>query len=91
MRGGDGTGVDYNVAVPMAGLAGPFRPRIGDIGVLPIGQVNYGTQPMRGKRIFDIVSSGAALLFLAPLLGLIALAVKLYSRPGVLRPVAGGS
>ena len=81
VRGGDGTGVDYNVAVPMAGLAGPFRPRIGDIGVLPIGQVNYGTQRMRGKRVFDVAVSGAALLFLAPMLGLIALAVKLYS-PG---------
>ena len=80
VREGDGTGIEYNVVVPLAGLAGPFKPRIGDIGVVPIGQVNYTAGAMRGKRVFDIVSSAFALLFLAPLLGVLALLVKLGSR-----------
>ncbi|MBV9666392.1 MAG: exopolysaccharide biosynthesis polyprenyl glycosylphosphotransferase [Actinobacteria bacterium] len=80
VREGDGTGIEYNVVVPLAGLAGPFKPRIGDIGVVPIGQVNYTAGVMRGKRAFDMVSAAFALLFLAPLLGVLALLVKLGSR-----------
>ena len=36
------------------------------------------------KRVFDVVSSGTALLLLAPLMGALALAVRLEGGPGVI-------
>jgi exopolysaccharide biosynthesis polyprenyl glycosylphosphotransferase len=47
-------------------------------------RATYRTSSWRAKRAFDLVSSGLALLVLAPLMGAIALAVRLDSGPGVL-------
>ncbi|TKJ28104.1 sugar transferase [Blastococcus sp. CCUG 61487] len=44
----------------------------------------YRSQAWRVKRVADVLVSGLALLFLAPLLGSLALAVRLDGGPGVL-------
>jgi exopolysaccharide biosynthesis polyprenyl glycosylphosphotransferase len=57
------------------------------IGAIPVMRINNPS--LRGlawlaKRVFDIVTSGLALLLLAPVLGACALAVRLEGGPGVL-------
>jgi len=80
IRAGDGTGIDFNVVLPFAGLASPFRPRIGDFRVVPLGAIKYAASRHPSKRAFDIVAAAAMLFVLAPALALIAAAVKLGSR-----------
>jgi lipopolysaccharide/colanic/teichoic acid biosynthesis glycosyltransferase len=78
---GEGSGIEYGLVVPLAAHAGgPFRSRIGDLGIVPLGQVNYSSRKMPGKRVFDVVLSAAFLTMLFPALGFIAIAVKLSDR-----------
>ena len=44
----------------------------------------FRTLSWKVKRLFDVVASGAALLLLAPVLGAVALAVRLETGPGVI-------
>jgi exopolysaccharide biosynthesis polyprenyl glycosylphosphotransferase len=78
---GDGSGIEYNVVVPFTRLATSHgRARVGDLGILPLGQVNYRARLMPGKRLFDIVAASAMLLVMLPMLAIIAAAVKLSDR-----------
>jgi exopolysaccharide biosynthesis polyprenyl glycosylphosphotransferase len=78
---GDGSGIEYNVVVPFTRLAtSSGRARVGDIGILPLGQVSYQQRYMPGKRLFDIAVSSAMLLVMAPLLVVLAAMVKRSDR-----------
>lgn len=78
---GDGSGIEYNVVVPFTRLATSHgRARIGDLGILPLGQVNYQSRAMPGKRLFDVVGAALALLLMGPFFAVIAAAVKLSDR-----------
>jgi lipopolysaccharide/colanic/teichoic acid biosynthesis glycosyltransferase len=78
---GEGSGIEYGLVVPLAAHAeDPFRSRIGDLVIVPLGQVNYSSRRMPGKRLFDILASGAMLLLLLPVLVVVAIAVKLSDR-----------
>ena len=73
---GDGSGIEYDVVVPFTRLATSHgKARIGDLGVLPLGQVNYRSRSMPGKRAFDILASSLMLLVMLPVLAAIAVAV----------------
>ena len=73
------------------GVAGFFLPHVGDVimreavhiqafdsPVLFVGRTVLRPEYMLIKRVFDIVSSGLALILLSPLMLLTALAIKLY-------------
>lgn len=57
---------------------------IGSIPIMRIRNPNLRGPARIGKRVFDIVSSGAALILLAPVLAAAALAVRLEGGPGVI-------
>jgi exopolysaccharide biosynthesis polyprenyl glycosylphosphotransferase len=82
---GAGSGIAYSLVVPLTGLSRqPLRHRIGDLGVLPLGHVDFTGGPMPGKRAFDVVVSTLLLTLLAPVLLLTAAAVWLNDRGTVL-------
>ena len=82
---GEGSGIDYSVVVPLAALSErPFRHRLGDLGVVPLGKVNYSSRRMPGKRAFDLVVGSLLVVVLAPVLAAAALAVFLHDRGPVL-------
>lgn len=75
---GDGSGIEYSIVVPLDRLAARHaRARVSDLGILPLGQVNYHARPMPGKRLFDIAASSVLLLLMLPVLAVVAAAVKL--------------
>lgn len=57
---------------------------IGSIPIMRIRNPNLRGPARIGKRVFDIVSSGAALIMLSPVLAAAALAVRLEGGPGVI-------
>lgn len=57
---------------------------IGSIPIMRIRNPNLHGPARIGKRVFDIVSSGAALIVLSPVLAVAALAVRLEGGPGVI-------
>jgi exopolysaccharide biosynthesis polyprenyl glycosylphosphotransferase len=78
---GEGSGIEYGLVVPLAAHAGgPFRARIGDLGIVPLGQVNYSSRRMPGKRLFDVAASGVLLFLLLPVFAAVAAAIKLSDR-----------
>ena len=82
-------GLDLNIAVlpPLADLF--INPRqvsqVGGLPLLPVGKPTLLKPPLRpGKRLFDIVVSALLLLLVAPVLAIVALAVKLEDRGPVI-------
>jgi exopolysaccharide biosynthesis polyprenyl glycosylphosphotransferase len=82
-------GLDLHIAVlpPLADLF--INPRqvsqVGGLPLLPVGKPTLLRPPVRpGKRLFDIVVSALLLLLVAPVLGVVALAVKLEDRGPVI-------
>ncbi len=57
---------------------------IGSIPIMRIRNPNLHGPARIGKRVFDILSSGAALIVLSPVLAVAALAVRLEGGPGVI-------
>lgn len=57
---------------------------IGSIPIMRIRNPNLHGPARIGKRVFDILSSGAALVVLSPVLAVAALAVRLEGGPGVI-------
>ncbi|OJZ65056.1 sugar transferase [Mycolicibacterium diernhoferi] len=57
---------------------------IGSIPIMRIRNPNLHGLARIGKRLFDIVSAGAALIVLSPVLAVAALAVRLEGGPGVI-------
>jgi exopolysaccharide biosynthesis polyprenyl glycosylphosphotransferase len=80
LRRWQGIDATFSMVPPLADLF--LRPgSLGDVGgvpLVPLGRILNGRSAFPGKRLFDIVVSGALLILLAPLLLLAALAVKLH-------------
>ena len=82
-------GLDLNIAVlpPLADLF--INPRqvsqVGGLPLLPVGKPTLLKPPLRpGKRVFDIIASALLLVLVAPVLAMVALAVKLEDRGPVI-------
>jgi exopolysaccharide biosynthesis polyprenyl glycosylphosphotransferase len=82
-------GLDLNIAVlpPLADLF--INPRqvsqVGGLPLLPVGKPTVLKPPVRpGKRLFDIAVSALFLLLLAPVLAVVAIAVKFEDRGPVI-------
>jgi exopolysaccharide biosynthesis polyprenyl glycosylphosphotransferase len=78
--------VKLSVVSPLSGRACP-APRITQVADLPLFEYNtwdVSRSTMLLKRVFDVTVATAALLVTAPLIPLIALAVKLDSRGPIL-------
>jgi exopolysaccharide biosynthesis polyprenyl glycosylphosphotransferase len=79
---GAGSGIPFSLVVPLTGLSRqPLSHRIGDVGVLPLGRVDFSGGPMRGKRLFDVTAAVVLMVLLAPVLALVSLALWI-SEPG---------
>ncbi len=52
--------------------------------LMRLRRATYRSRAWRVKRLMDVVVSGAALLFLAPVLAVVAVAVRLDGGPGIL-------
>jgi len=79
-------GVKLSVLSPLRGRTGPM-PRISQVADLPVLECNTWDVPRSTgviKRAFDLAVAGAALLVLAPLLPLVAAAIRLESRGPVI-------
>jgi exopolysaccharide biosynthesis polyprenyl glycosylphosphotransferase len=77
-----GHGVKLSVISPLRGRAGAV-PRLSEVADLPV--LEYDTRDvsrstMLIKRVFDVVAASGLLVLTAPLLPIIALAIKLDSR-----------
>jgi exopolysaccharide biosynthesis polyprenyl glycosylphosphotransferase len=75
-------GVKLSVVSPLRGRAGPL-PRLSEVADLPVLEYDTRDVPRSTlllKRVFDVAASSFALVVCAPLLPIIALAIKLDSR-----------
>jgi exopolysaccharide biosynthesis polyprenyl glycosylphosphotransferase len=75
-------GVKLSVVSPLRGRAGPL-PRLSEVADLPVLEYDTRDVPRSTiliKRVFDVAASSLMLIVCAPLLPIIALAIKLESR-----------
>jgi exopolysaccharide biosynthesis polyprenyl glycosylphosphotransferase len=75
-------GVKLSVVSPLRGRAGPL-PRLSEVADLPVLEYDTRDVPRSTlliKRVFDVAASSVALILCAPLLPIIALAIRLDSR-----------
>ncbi len=75
-------GVKLSVVSPLRGRAGPL-PRLSEVADLPVLEYDTRNVPRSTlllKRVFDVAASSFALILCAPLLPIIAIAIKLDSR-----------
>jgi exopolysaccharide biosynthesis polyprenyl glycosylphosphotransferase len=79
-----GQPVEVNLVLPVGAQSG-HGSHIGDLGVLSLRRP-YASRLFWGKRLIDILGSALLLLFLAPVLLLVSLAILLYDgRPVIYR------
>ncbi len=84
LRWADGRPVEVHLVLPV-GVQPGHGSRIGDLGVLSLRRAN-ASKLFWGKRLIDIVGSALLLMFLAPVLMLVSLAILLYDgRPVIYR------
>ncbi|MBV9410557.1 MAG: sugar transferase [Acidimicrobiia bacterium] len=80
----DGRPVEVHLVLPV-GVQPSHGSRIGDLSVLTLRRAN-ASRMFWGKRLIDILGSALLLLFLAPVLMLVSLAILLYDgRPVIYR------
>jgi exopolysaccharide biosynthesis polyprenyl glycosylphosphotransferase len=75
-------GVKLSVVSPLRGRAGPL-PRLSEVADLPVLEYDTRYVPRSTlliKRVFDVAASAVLLVLCAPLLPIIALAIRLDSR-----------
>src|SRR4051812_1576264 len=75
-------GVKLSVVSPLRGRAGPL-PRLSEVADLPVLEYDTRYVPrstMLIKRVFDVAAASVLLVACAPLIPIIALAIKLNSR-----------
>ncbi|MGY1769942.1 sugar transferase [Blastococcus sp. SYSU D00813] len=64
--------------------AGPDVEQLWGIPLIRLRRATYRTPGWRAKRAVDVVLTGAVLFLMAPVLALVALAVRVHGGPGVL-------
>ncbi|MBV8980222.1 MAG: sugar transferase [Acidimicrobiia bacterium] len=84
-RGLGDTAAECSMVLPSVGASQcEAVGRIGDLGILPLGRLSPRPPRMWAKRLIDIAVSATLLIFLAPVLLLVSLAIWLYDHGPVI-------
>jgi len=78
-----GTSVEFGIVLPV-GTSTTGVARIGDLGVVVLGNSGAARQRFWAKRVLDLVLAGTLLLLLAPVFVIVSLAIYLYDRGPVI-------
>jgi exopolysaccharide biosynthesis polyprenyl glycosylphosphotransferase len=74
-----GSAVEFGIVLPV-GTATPGLARIGDLGVVVLGNRGAHRRRFWAKRVVDVALSALLLVLLAPVFAIVSLAVFLYDR-----------